>query len=331
MEVRPLLLDYYWLALKMKSLVTLFVFSWFAVIAQLREYIYTDSTGTRILQGTLLFPDGKQANVPLVIIIAGSGPTDRNGNSPQFRSDYLKLLAEGLTQHGIATFRYDKRGVGKSKAKTNRPDTLVIEDFSADAIDWIRIFKSDKRFRKIIVLGHSEGSLVGMLAARSAKADGFISLAGAGRAVDEIIKEQIRSNPFNPEQLVKDNEVILDSLKAGHRVVKVNPLLTPLYRPLLQPYLISWLKYDPAVVFRSLKIPCMIVQGTTDVQISVKDAERLKEARPDARYVCIDGMNHVLRDAPEERTANLAVYFKPEMALSVSLIPQLVSFILSIK
>ncbi len=301
------------------------------VAAQPVEYTYTDSTGTRILQGTMLYPDVKRGKVPLVLIIAGSGPTDRDGNNRQLKSDYLKLLAEGLAQQGIASFRYDKRGVGKSTMKTNREYALVIEDFSSDAADWIRIFKSDKRFKNIIVLGHSEGSLLGMLAAQSAKANGFISLAGAGRPIDEILKEQIKSNPFNPEQLVHDNESILDSLKAGFEVKQINPLLQPLYRPGIQPYMISWLKYDPAKLLKGLNMPCMIVQGSTDIQVAVKDAERLKDARPDARFLIIEGMNHVLRDAPEERMANIAVYSQAEKPLSSSLIPALIEFIRSVK
>lgn len=315
----------------MKYLLTLFFACWFSAEAQTTEQSYTDSTAIRVLKGTLFLPESRQKKTPLVIMIAGSGPTDRDGNSPQLKSDYLKLLAADFLKNEIASFRYDKRFSGKSTVSDKREESLVFEDFSNDAADWIRKFKSDKRFSKIIVLGHSEGSLVGMLAAETANADGFISLAGAGRPIDEILKEQLNANPYNPEQLLNDAAIILDSLKAGYAVKKVNPMLASIFRPSVQPYMISWMRYDPAEVIHNLPMPVMIVQGTTDIQVSTKDAERLKQARPDGVYSLIQGMNHVLRDAPEDRIGNIAVYSQFDKPLSAALLPELVEFILSVK
>ncbi len=298
--------------------------------AQVKEHELTDSTAVRALKGTLLIPDTKGENIPLVLIIAGSGPTDRNGNGPQLKSDCLKMLAEELSKNGIASFRYDKRGVGASTVADKREEILVVEDFSNDAASWINRFKEDKRFSKVIVIGHSEGAFMGLLAAKEAKADGYISVAGTGRSIDVVLKEQFKSNPFNPEFILKENETILDSLKAGYRVKRVNQLLQSLYRPSIQPYIISWMKYDPAQLLSELPMPAMIVQGTTDIQVSMADAESLKQARPDAVYLIVSGMNHVLRDAPEERMANIAVYSQSEKPLSSELVPALLSFIFSI-
>jgi uncharacterized protein len=297
--------------------------------AQLQSIELSDSTAVRVLKGTLLLPENTKGKIPLVIFIAGSGPTDRDGNSPGMKSDYLKMLAEGLSVHSIATFRYDKRGVGKSKSAQTNEELLVFEDFARDAASWISAFKKDNRFSRVIVAGHSEGSLLGMLAVNMAKADAFISLAGAGRPIDVILKEQLRANPYNPPQLVSDAESILDSLKAGHRVKQVSPMLAALFRPSIQPYIISWLKHDPAEVCKALPVPVMIVQGSTDIQVSITDAEHLRAARPDARYLVVDGMNHVFRDAPADRMANIAVYSQTDKPLSSGLIPALVSFILS--
>ena len=255
---------------------TVAIFLRFETVAQVQEEFLTDSSSVRVLKGTLLSPEASKKKYPLVLIIAGSGPTDRDGNGPALKSDYLKLLAENLAASGIASFRYDKRGVGKSKVSSFKEQDLVFTDFSRDAEAWIKRFKKDTRFSKIIVLGHSEGSLVGMLSAKAAEADGFISVAGAGRPIDQILKEQLQANPYNPEQLKIDAGIILDSLKAGQRVKKINPLLLSIFRPSVQPFLISWIQLDPAMEISKLKIPCMIVQGSTDIQVSVTDAEQLK-------------------------------------------------------
>jgi pimeloyl-ACP methyl ester carboxylesterase len=302
-----------------------------SVNAQYQSFELSDSSSIRTLKGTLLMPSDSKGKIPLVVIIAGSGPTDRDGNSPGLKSDYLKMVAEGLAIHNIASFRYDKRGVGNSKVRDLNEELLVFEDFVGDASDWILRFKSDKRFSKIIVAGHSEGALIGMLAVQSSNVNGLITLAGTGRPLDVVIMEQLRSNPYNPPQLINESQVILDSLKAGHRVKKVNPLLMALFRPSVQPFLISIVKYDPAKVLNLVSVPIMIVQGTTDVQVSSVDAELLHTAKPDARYVLIEGMNHVLRDAPADRLANIAVYSLSTKPLSASLIPELVAFVKSIK
>lgn len=299
--------------------------------SQSYEELLTDSTDVRVLKGTLLLPAPLKKPIPLVLIIAGSGPTDRNGNGPMIKSDCYKMLAEGLAKEGIASFRYDKRGIGKSTANNMREESLVFTDFSDDASVWIARFKKDFRFTKIIVIGHSEGSLLGMIAARVSKADGFISLAGAGRSIDVILKEQIQANPNNPEQLRTDANVIIDSLKAGFRVKKINPYLLTIFRPSIQPYMISWIPLDPAVELSKLQIPSMIVQGTTDIQVSVADAERLKKMNPKSTYLLVEGMNHILRDAPIERAANFATYSQPDKPLSATLLPGLVSFIRSVK
>jgi pimeloyl-ACP methyl ester carboxylesterase len=295
-----------------------------------QEQFLSDSNAVRVLRGTLLIPTLTKP-VPLVLIIAGSGPTDRNGNGPLIKSDCYKILAEGLAKEGIASFRYDKRGIGKSTVKNFREESLVFTDFSDDASAWITRFKTDSRFNKIIVLGHSEGSLLGMIAARVSKADGFISVAGAGRSIDEILKEQLQANPNNPEQLKTDATVILDSLRGGFRVKKINPYLLSIFRPSIQPYMISWIPLDPATELSKLQVPSMIIQGTTDIQVSVTDAERLKKMNPKSTYLLLDGMNHILRDAPAERAANFATYSQPEKPLSAALMPAIISFINSVK
>jgi len=294
-----------------------------------KEELVTDSSAVRVLKGTLLIPDGP-GSVNVVLIIAGSGPTDRDGNSPALKSGYLKLLAESLADNGIASLRYDKRGISKSKF-FGREEELVLEDFANDAARWVDWLRKDKRFSKVVVAGHSEGSLLGMLAAQRVRVDGFISLAGAGRPIDTILKEQLHANTNNPAQLIQSADQIIDSLKMGLRVRQVPSLLSGLFRPSIQPFLISWMKYDPAQEFQRLHMPAMIVQGTTDIQVSMADAEALANAKPTAVYLIIEGMNHVFREAPSDRAENIKTYFQPTQPLKAELVRGVVEFVRKLK
>jgi len=287
-----------------------------------------DSTSSVVLHGTLLVPPYKE-KIPVALIIAGSGPTDRNGNNAAMKSDYLKMLAEDLAAKGIASLRYDKRGIGQS-GKT-KEETLVIEDFMKDAGNWVVRLKNDSRFSKVVILGHSEGSLLGMIAALQNHADGFVSLAGAGRPIDQVLKEQLAANKNNPEALIRNANDIIDTLKMGLRPKSVSLPLLSLFRPSVQPFLISWMKYDPAAEIKKLTIPTMIIQGSTDIQVSVNDAKALHDAKADARYVVIEGMNHVFRDAPMERSENIKAYMDSSRPLSKTLVPALAEFIWSVK
>jgi pimeloyl-ACP methyl ester carboxylesterase len=289
----------------------------------------SDSTSIRTLHGTLLVPNTK-GNIPVGLIIAGSGPTDRNGNNAAMKSDYLKMLAEGLAAKGIATLRYDKRGIGQSSVVDENEESLVIEDFMNDAGIWVKILRRDTRFSRIVILGHSEGSLLGMIAARQYSADGFVSLAGAGRPIDQVLKEQLTANKNNPESLIKNANDIIDTLKLGLRPKTVSPMLMSLFRPSVQPFLISWMKYDPAQEIHKLAIPTLIIQGTTDIQVSKADAVALHNASPKAKYVIIEGMNHVFRDAPIERTENIKAYMDAGRPLNAVLLTALGEFILPI-
>ncbi len=295
-----------------------------------QEFQLKDSTAVRVLKGTLLVPDGSK-KMSVALIIAGSGPTDRNGNSPGLKSDYLKMLAEGLAIKGIASLRYDKRGIGQSTVATRSEESMVIEDFVNDAESWVTQLKANGRFSKIIILGHSEGSLLGMLAAQQQKVNGMVSLAGAGRPIDQVLKEQLTANTNNPADLLKNANDVIDTLKLGLHPKKVSPYLISLFRPSVQPFLISWMKYDPAKEIQKLTIPVMIVQGTTDIQVAMTDAEALHRARPEARYLAIEGMNHVFRDAPKERSENIKTYMQPDKPLSLTLVPALADFIGAVK
>lgn len=282
----------------------------------------TLQTKTGDLFGTLTTPE-KFNKVPVALIIAGSGPTDRDGNNPMMKNNSLKMLAAELSKNGIATLRYDKRGIAESKASGKSEADLRFDDYVNDAKDWIQLLKQDKRFSKVIIIGHSEGSLIGMMA--GAHATKFISVAGAGQSADKILKVQLSTQPKVVQDLCFP---IIDSLKNGKTVENVNPMLFSLFRPAVQPYMISWFKYDPQVEIKKLTIPVLIVQGTNDIQVSVDDARRLSAANPKAKLVLIEKMNHVFKLVEGDRQANLATYSNPVLSVADELVESISKFIL---
>ena len=280
-----------------------------------------------IINGTLMLPE-VSPKPHVALIIAGSGPTDRDGNNPARTNNSLKIIAEELYKNGIASVRYDKRGIGESKAAAVAERNLRFEDYINDATSWILMLKKDARFSKVIVVGHSEGSLIGLVASRLATADAFISAAGAGKTADKIIKEQLS---VQPESVTSIAFPILDSLVLGKKVNNVHPMLNPLFRESIQPYVISWIKYDPSKEIAKLKIPTLIIQGTTDLQITVEDAELLSKANPKAKLVTIDGMNHIFREASLDRQANFATYKNPGLPVVPEFLESITQFIIGIK
>jgi len=287
------------------------------------EKILKTSTGD--IFGILTVPKNSKTS-PLVIIIAGSGATDMDCNSPAgIQTNAYKMLAESFAANSISTFRFDKRGVGKSKSAVASEKELRFETYIKDVVSFISLFKKDNRFSKIIILGHSEGSLIGMIAAEQTNVSAFISISGAGKSADKVLQEQLRDKlPF---QLLSESNRILDSLKAGKTVSKVSSDLLAIFRPGIQPYMISWIKYDPAKEISKLKIPVLIIQGTTDLQVTVNDAKLLSASKPDADLLIIDHMNHILKESDNDVNRNIATYSNPNLPLKSGLVEGIVSFI----
>ena len=286
-------------------------------------------TPTGNIYGTLTMPETNK-KVPVVLIIAGSGPTDRNCNSEQggLNSNAYKMIADSLRQAGIACVRYDKRGVGESAKAMKTEDSMRFEDGINDAAGFIRMLKADTRFSKVIVLGHSEGSLIGMIAAKKEKAAAYISISGAGEKIDNILVKQLGAQSG---ELAVSAKIILDSLKKGYLVKDVEQSLFALFRPSAQPFMISWLKYDPTNEIKKLTVPVLILQGTTDMQVGVNEAEQLKKSCPKATLRIITGMNHVLKEATENYAQNVSTYSKPDLPLCPGLIPAITKFVKAVK
>jgi pimeloyl-ACP methyl ester carboxylesterase len=234
------------------------------------------------------------------------------------------MLGEELLKENIASLRYDKRGIAESKDAATDEKNMRFDDMIKDATEWVTLLKKDKRFSKVIIAGHSEGSLIGMVAAREADADGFISIAGAGHSADVILKEQLKSQP---PPVINACYSIIDSLKKGRTVDSVPQMLYSLFRPSVQPYMISWFKYDPQTELKKLEIPILILQGTTDIQVTEADAQALFNSNMKAEYHLIKGMNHILKEVEIDRQKNLATYSNPELPIKKELVIDMVNFI----
>jgi pimeloyl-ACP methyl ester carboxylesterase len=279
------------------------------------------------LVGTLLIPHSTSP-VPVVLLIAGSGPTDRDGNGPGFTPASLRQLAESLATRGIATLRYDKRGIAGSASAMGSESDLRFEMYADDAAGWIGLLKADRRFSRVIVAGHSEGALLGLLALRRSKAAGYISLEGPARPANEVLHDQL-ARQLTPA-LLSQSDTILARLTRGESIDSTPPVLAALFRPSVQPYLISWFKYSAATELAQLDIPCLIVQGTHDVQVDTTEADLLHRANPRCTMARIEGMNHVLKMTPADMASQMPSYRGPDAPLSGELVQAVTAFVTAV-
>jgi pimeloyl-ACP methyl ester carboxylesterase len=293
-------------------------------------------TPTGTLFGTLVLPAGNPP-FPVVLIIAGSGPTDRDGNSVGYpvKPNCLKMIAEGLAQSGIASLRYDKRGVAKSapaRAAVNSFDIQV-----DDAASWIAWLGKSSRFNAVGIVGHSEGASIGTIAAQRGGVRALVLLAGAGRRFDEVFIEQmgraVKSGQLSQSALTSMSATMAE-LRAGRAVTSRPPnipdeLWTGLFQPRAQEYLISLFRFDPVAELAKLKpadVRILVVQGTTDLTGGADDPARLAAA-VGSKPVMIEGMSHELKTAPLDRRANDKASEDPRVPLAPELLKQMIPFL----
>ncbi len=275
------------------------------------------------IDGTLLSPNISE-KLNLAIIIAGSGPTNRNGNQNFLKNNSLKKLAEELSNSGTATFRYDKRIV-KQIRKGNVDKNIMFDDFVSDASDVIDYFKARESYSKIYIIGHSQGSLVGMLSAKD-KADGFISLAGAGQNIGDVLIEQ--ATKMDPK-LGEETQPVVERLKQGKTVKDYPSALASVFRADIQAFMINWMKYNPTESIKTLNMPILLINGTKDLQVSESEAKLLKEANEKATLIIIENMNHVLFEIKGDDLENSKSYNESFRPISPKLISSIIDFISS--
>jgi pimeloyl-ACP methyl ester carboxylesterase len=295
------------------------------------ETPFSIQSGTLMLPGTLTLPAKYKRQIPVALIVAGSGPTDRNGNSAgalraQNNSNLYAILAWQLANAGIASVRYDKRVLGDNLQKIDLA-SITIDDFIADAIAGTRMLVADRRFSKVILIGHSEGAeLVLQAVNRGAPAAGIVMMSGAGRPIMPVLREQI-SKQLPPAEITKWDSASARYLR-GEDPGDVHPGLRPLLQPANRRFMQSWVKYDPAAEIAKVKVPVLIIQGGHDIQISESDARALKAAHPAATLVVIPAANHVFRAAAsDDRVAQAKLYTDPTIPLVPELAPAIVQWI----
>ena len=288
---------------------------------------YTLQRGDVTLHGSLMMPKRAKKQLPIVVLHAGSGPTDRNGNSVATQNNCLKQLATMLAKNGIASLRYDKRGIAESVVPDLKEENLRFETYIDDLAAVVDSLRADVRFSSIILCGHSEGALITLaVAAQKNDIAGYVSLAGCGETADHVLKEQLSGRLSAKEQ--QRVFAMLDSLVAGDSVRVVPKQYASLFRPSVQPYLKSWFRYNPQTLIARLHIPILIAQGGTDKQVAERHALLLKQAAPAATYVFIPSMNHVLKDcSPDNFDNQRRTYTDPTFPLNKQLVKAIVRLV----
>ncbi|MES2037280.1 MAG: alpha/beta hydrolase [Pseudomonadota bacterium] len=283
-------------------------------------------TATGKIDGSLQMPVSK-GKLPVVLIIAGSGPTDRDGNSIGLKgkNDSLKMLAISMAQAGIASVRFDKRGIAASASAATSEADLRFETYVQDAVAWLKLLKADTRFSDVAILGHSEGSLIAMLAAQQEQVKAYISVAGPAKNAADVLRQQLQGKL--PPLLATKNEEILSSLQAGKIHTDVPVELRSLYRDSVQPYLISWFHYTPEKELVKLNCPVLLIQGDKDIQVDTAQLKALMVAKPEADSLLVHDMNHVLKIIHGDMAQQMSSYTDPYLPLASELSTGLNTFL----
>lgn len=292
-----------------------------------KEFVEEKININNLIDGTLLVPKSEK-KVSLIILIQGSGPTDRDGNQPNMKNNSLKYLAEEISKEGIATFRYDKRLVQLLRKGQLVEEDINFDHFIDDADAIVTYFQEDSRFQKIIIAGHSQGSLVGMVTAYRNQVDGFISIAGAGQEIDDVIVEQLKRQA---PALADDARQSFDDLRVNGIALNYGVGLASIFRPQIQPFMRSWMEYNPQTEIAKLDIPVLILNGTEDVQVDEEEAKLLHTAKPLAEFYLIKNMNHVLKEIPEGDTMdNYKSYNETQRPIMPELVDHVITFVKAI-
>jgi alpha-beta hydrolase superfamily lysophospholipase len=261
---------------------------------------------------------------PVALLIAGSGSTDHDGNGPKVKPATLKKLSEQLVARNIATLRYDKRGAGGWKPIFGRPEDFRFKDYVDDAASLVNYLRSSGKFSHVIVVGHSEGGLVAILAAQRLPIDRLVLLTTAARRQGDLVKDQLQQKL--PPDVYAPIGSAIDAIMAGQTVdPPPRGLDIP---PAMQPSIASAFTEDPINPLKKVEAPTLIVGGGRDLQVARVDFLALSTASPMAKTAWLPDMNHVLVDVADEAD-DYAAYNQPERPLDSGMIDAVTNFILA--
>ena len=305
----------------MIRVITYFLFLVFGVVsltAQIKSEELVLFNNEIELPGTLSY---LEEQTPLLIWVHGSGNVDRNGNQqPVIKANYIKQFRDSINKNNIAFYSFDKRTANKNN-KASLLKGVFLKDYVTDVQIAINHFKKEDRFSKIVLVGHSQGSLVAMLA--SENIDNYISLAGPSKSADQVIIDQIKESAPFLDSITKAH---FKELKEIGNVEKVNPMLQSVFAKQNQAFLRSWIQYNPSEEIKKLSVPILLINGTEDLQVKPQEASELLLANKNAQLVFIKGMNHVLKEV-KSMTENKSSYLKPDYPLSTKLVQVIVEFV----
>ncbi len=305
-------------------MVRIFMYAVVYILSLLASYAQVKSEDIIVYNDSIELPGELsyfKKETPLVIWIHGSGNVDRNGNQGAIvKANYIQQFRELLIQHEIAFFSYDKRTSNSKNYKHLKG--IQFEDLVIDAQKVVEALLKKRKFSKVILLGHSQGSLVGMLALNK-QIDKYISLSGPAYAIDETLIKQIAKNSPSLATTVTDH---VKELKSKGEIKEVHPMLVSIFAKQNQPFLKSWMKYNPAEEIKKVTIPLLIVNGTKDIQVASEEAKILHQSNINSELLLIDNMNHVIKEIIKDED-NLLSYYSPDFKISKKLINEVVKFI----
>lgn len=286
--------------------------------AQIKSEEILLKNGNIELPGTLSYIKEK---TPLIIWVHGSGPIDRNGNQPilNANANYIKQFRDAINKEDLAFFSFDKSSTNPKNLPFFKDATINI--FIDDIKKIVEHFKSQNRFSEIILLGHSQGSLIGMMALKNA--DKFISVAGTSEKLEDVLVSQLAKNNEVMAKMIGEH---FSELEQKNSIEKVDPQLANVFAKPNWSFLKSWNQINPSIEAKKIKIPTLIINGTKDLQVQIDNAEKLHKIIPSSKLVIIEGMNHVLKHIEKDED-NTKSYFTPDFPLSTELIETIVSFI----
>lgn len=278
---------------------------------QTEEISFTNHQANAVFSGTLTYPIGysPEKRMPVVLMITGSGPQDRN--EEVFEHKPFLVIADYLAKNGIASLRYDDRGVSKS---TGERTECTSKDYAEDAASGLQWLKDSGKFRKIGVLGHSEGGMIAFMLAAENKVDFVVSLAGPGIKGDTLLAEQqnaaLRLHGLPANQTAQS---VRDETKAQSKNTWLN----------------YFINYDPASTIARINTPVMAFNGSNDMQVipytnlnAIK--ELLKKKNEKNLFKEYPGLNHLFQHC---QASNSLDYYNIEETCSEEVLRDIVNWI----